>query len=288
LTRAPLDRAAEFLWTHGRLLERRLFEHAFGGGDAAALVEALRAYRNADGGFGHALEPDLRTPTSQPLFVDVALAALQEARTSDAVLVEGAAAFLARVARDDGPVPYVLRDAEEHPHADHWTGDFAYAPSLSATAALAGRLHALGARHEWLDRATSWCLAEISGGPRYGAHALLNAMEFLRHAPDRDRSAALWKRATARLLEGDLVALATPVTTYGLTPLRFAPTPHSPAHSLFTDDVIERHLDHLAAQQQEDGGWPIFWTPPVGAAVAEWRGRWTLDALRTLRAYGRI
>ena len=48
------------------------------------------------------------------------------------------------------------------------------------------------------------------------------------------------------------------------------------------------HLDALASRQHDDGGWPIAWTPPSPAAEFEWRGRWTLEALLCLRAYGRI
>ena len=64
------------------------------------VIDAIRAYRNPDGGFGHALEPDVRTPTSQPIFVDVALTILQQANTSDAALVAGACGFVAGIARD--------------------------------------------------------------------------------------------------------------------------------------------------------------------------------------------
>lgn len=203
-------------------------------------------------------------------------------------LQAGACDFLAGVARDDGAVPYVLRDALVHPRAAHWRGDFAVAPSLHATAGIAARLHALGAQHEWLDRATSWCYEQIAGRPAYSGHRILNVMEFLCRAPDRERCAALWPHVTARLFEADHVAMEIPQTTYGLTPLRFARTPDAPARALFAQDVIERHLDHLLAQQQEDGGWPISWEPPGPAAVCEWRGRWTLDALLVLRAYGRV
>jgi len=91
---------------------------------------------------------------------------------------------------------------------------------------------------------------------------------------------------TGRLFEADHVLLKTPVRIYGLTPLHFAPTPDAPLRALFSDALIAAHLDDLAASQLADGGWPIFWTPPAGAAVAAWRARWTLDALLVLRAYG--
>ena len=41
------------------------------------------------------------------------------------------------------------------------------------------------------------------------------------------------------------------------TPLNFAPRPQSLARRLFSDEVIEAHLDALASVQQEDGGWPV-------------------------------
>jgi hypothetical protein len=283
-----LDRAREFLWAHARLLERRLYERAFEDGSADAVVAAVRAYRNPDGGLGHALEPDLRAPTSQPIHVDAGLSALEEAGARDPDLVAGVCDFLARVAPSSGAIPYALPDAMEHARADHWNGGYALAPSLHATAGVLARLHAHGARHEWLDRATEWCFLEVSGRPPYTGHRLLNVLEFLRRAPDRARADRLWPHVTARLFEADHVMLETPVTSYGLVPLRFAPTPDHPARPLFADDVIERHLEHLLDQQRSDGGWPLFWEPPGPAAVAEWRGRWTLDALRVLRAYGRI
>jgi hypothetical protein len=75
---------------------------------------------------------------------------------------------------------------------------------------------------------------------------------------------------------------------YGLSPLTVAPTADSPWRRLFDDDLIEAHLDHLAAAQQPDGGWPITWTPPSEASRLEWRGIVTLQALRTLTSYGRL
>jgi hypothetical protein len=57
---------------------------------------------------------------------------------------------------------------------------------------------------------------------------------------------------------------------------------------LFEEAELTAHLDALEAAQCEDGGWPISWDPPSAASRLEWRGRWTVEALVTLRAYGRL
>ena len=75
---ASLTRARDFLSCNARLLERRLFAFHFEGGAAGAVVAALDAYRNPDGGFGWGLEPDKRTAASQPVDLQTAFEILDE------------------------------------------------------------------------------------------------------------------------------------------------------------------------------------------------------------------
>src|SRR6185503_18686335 len=71
--------ARTFLLTHARIIERRLAEiYLDGAADVGAVVHALEAYRNADGGFGHGLEGDALAPESQPLAVDTAFALVDD------------------------------------------------------------------------------------------------------------------------------------------------------------------------------------------------------------------
>jgi len=44
-------------------------------------------------------------------------------------------------------------------------------------------------------------------------------------------------------------------------------------------------LKALEAQQEEDGGWPIFWEPPGEMARLEWRAHRTLKSLITFESY---
>lgn len=71
-------------------------------------------------------------------------------------------------------------------------------------------------------------------------------------------------------------------------PYAFAPTPDSLARPLYSDELIKKHLDDLQAKQQEDGGWAIGWEAVSSGCELEYRGIATLNALKTLRAYGRL
>jgi hypothetical protein len=60
------------------VIDQRRFAYLFGDGTAEAVQAALDAYRNPDGGYGWALEPDGRGPVSQPVHALTALEILDE------------------------------------------------------------------------------------------------------------------------------------------------------------------------------------------------------------------
>ncbi len=108
---SPLARARAFIYANARRVDRAAFEVMFEGAAEAVLVAALDAYRNADGGFGHALEPDLRTPLSQPLHTETALMALKQAGVRRPDIADSCCDYLAQVSRDDGALPAFTRGA---------------------------------------------------------------------------------------------------------------------------------------------------------------------------------
>src|ERR1700722_8379473 len=88
------DAAAAFIAASARVIDRRRFGRLFGDDDAVPVRDAVAAYRNQDGGFGHALEPDCRAPGSQPLAVEMALRIMDETGAGDDALVRGACDWL--------------------------------------------------------------------------------------------------------------------------------------------------------------------------------------------------
>jgi hypothetical protein len=285
-----LRSAEEFLFTHGRLLERHLFAHRILGAPAEPVVAALRAYQNDDGGFGHALEADLRGPESQPIHVDMALRVLHEVGLAPPEIIAKACSFLQSVSGEAGGVPAITKSALRHPRAEHWELAAWPATSVNPTAMIVGLLHALGVGHGWLDRADAFVWHRLEDGRVDDGPALAAVFCFLNHAPDRRRAVQFAEEVAFAVPKASHFSLDPPEpgAAYALTPLHLVPHPGALSAGLFAPQLLDDHLDALAAQQQPDGGWPITWQAPGPAARNEWRGRLTIEALLLLQAYGRL
>src|SRR3954451_2943750 len=153
---AMIAAAERFLATHARILDRRRFERLFHDGPAGPVRDAVAAYRNPDGGFGHALEPDGRAPGSQPAAVALALRTVHEAGAWDADLAEGVLGWLEAHEAPGGGVCFVDPGIEGWPAAPWWIAEPGLPPSLVTTGPIAGVLLARGVVHPWLDRAVDW------------------------------------------------------------------------------------------------------------------------------------
>jgi hypothetical protein len=284
LTKEALARAERFMLLNARLIDRLRFAALFTGGTPEPVLAALRVYQNPDGGFGNALEPDLRGAGSQPEPVEIALWILDEVDALDDPMVTSACDYLASVSAADGGVPFVLPSVRETPRAPWWQTDEDPPGSLIPTASIAGILAAREVAHPWLGPATDFCwrrIAQIEEIAPYEARAIVN---FLERATDRDRA----ERELSRLRESITATVALDPDTAGDAhfPLDFAPVPSR--LGLFADDVLERHLDALIEAQSEDGGWTFNWEPWTPVVRTDWNGHVTVERLKTLRAYGRL
>jgi hypothetical protein len=288
MTVPDIDAAERFLAANARVLERRRFERLFAGGGAGPVRDAVTAYRNADGGFGHALEPDGRCPDSQPLAIEFALHVLLDTDAWDPALAEAACGWLDKHAPPEGGAVFVTASIHGWPHAPWWVPEEGDPASLITTALLAGSLHAGGVAHPWLDRATGLLWSRIGALTTTGPYDVRALLWFLANVPDRERAAAALDKIGPMITEQGLVALDPETPGEVHFPLDFAPLPTSPARRFFSPSVIDAHLDHLAAAQRDDGGWTFNWMAWSPAAEREWRGHMTVEALRTLRANDRL
>jgi hypothetical protein len=286
-----LDAAISFVTTHGRVLDRRRLRLLLGAGSADDVLAALDAYRNPDGGYGWALEPDQRSATSQPVATMHALEVLADIRDTKSRRSVELCDWLAEHTLTDGGVPFGLPYSDMAGSAPHWADADATVSSLQMTAQLAAQAHRLArhrpdvAAHPWLATATAYRLDRIDHiveTPH--AYELMFAMRFLDtvtvHAT---RARALADRLVRYVASNGPTPVAGGAEGEVLHLLDFTPYADAPSRMSFTTDAIAADLLRLAGQQQPDGGWTVDYTMYSPAAALEWRSYATIQAIATLR-----
>jgi hypothetical protein len=288
--RDQLSAARGFMAGHARLLDRRRFGLLFDGGETEAVLHALRAYRNPDGGYGHGLEPDLRAPESQPAAAFHAFEVFADLAPVTAPEAVELCDWLEAVALPDGGLPFALPIDDASGCAPFWAQADQHAFSLQITAIVAAHANRVAAHdpgvagHPWLARATSRCLAAIDAlDAAPAAYELAFAVRFLDAVHDRDRDApGLLARMAAYVPRDGRLRVTGGLADEALRPVDLAPEPDRPARTLLDEAAVAADLDRLAAEQHEDGGWSVDFESYSPAAALEWRGYATVRALSIL------
>lgn len=289
-----LSNAKDFIYRHARLIDRRRYEYWFEGGSGEAVIRALAAYQNEDGGFGNALEPDIRCPYSQPVPAEVALMTMLEVNQFDETVFRKLIGYLQSITKPDGGLPFVHPNIAEYPHAPWWEPSRDRMPTMNPTGNIIGLLYKQTydptvVNEDWFVKCVDyiWRTLEQEQAPD-GYHEALQWLGFLTHTPERERAIPYLAKLDAWLSQPGVIELDVHAAGYVQKVLDYAPTPDSYARKFISEEMVQTHLDALIAEQQADGGWPISW-PTVSPVVEwEWRGTLTVDRLKTLRAYGRL
>lgn len=288
--------ARDFMATHARVLDRRRFELRDGGTDASAMLGALTGYRNSDGGYGWGLEPDLRSPESQPGAAWHAFEVFAEVAPTTSPDATRLCDWLDGITRRDGGMPFVLPLTMAAGSAPWWQEGDPAVSSLQLTAVTAAAAHRVAchdaavAAHRWLQRATDYCLGAIAAMDEAPfAYVLEFSIQLLDAIHDLRPDAASLLRGLARYVPADgRIPVSGGAEGEALHPLDVAPFPNRPARQLFSHEVIAADLDRLAGLQQQDGGWTVDYLKISPAGALDWRGYATVRALDVLRANDRL
>lgn len=305
LSRERYAQARKYLLSSARPLEAAVFRYRFEESTAEAVFAELAKYQNSDGGFGKALEPDLRSPASSPL---ATTAGLQRLRMLNAPaqnpLVYGAIHYLV-TAYDPAyqSWPLVPPASEAAPHAPWWNqegladrfGNFAVNP----------RAEVLGYLHEFADESDAQAATLRDTLTPIVFQDLLQRTESLSgdafmccqrlvESPGLPNNMAVDLQRWLLRMAGSAVA-TDPATWNGyvLQPLQVAPNRTAPM-GIPLAHVLPANLDFVIDGQTEDGSWAPSWSwlgaYPKDWALSEreWRGVLTLERLEWLHAYDRI
>jgi hypothetical protein len=297
------ERAKAFLFEHGRPLEQALYAYHFENGTSEAIYTRLARFQHADGGFGYALEPDLRTPDASALATSVALQTLRELHApADYPLVQGAICYLlATYDAERQRWQIIPPSTNAAPHAPWWNYDAGLAQRFGEYLANP-RAEIVGYLYDYADLVPKAMLDTLSRAVVEHLHQQPDAMEmhdllcYIRLAettrlPDTVRTSIMQK--LMKVVPATVARDPAEWQHYGLPPLSVVHTPDSPFAPMFGRE-IEANLDFLLTQQEDDGSWTPSWswaeTFPEAWSVAkqEWSGVLTLDNLLTLRSFGRL
>ena len=286
-----LAAAQAFIDTHARLLDRRRYAHLHGEAQPAAVLAALEAYGNPDGGYGSGLEPDLRSPESQPPAAGHAFEAFAEAAPAVSARAAQLCDWLESVTLPDGGLPFVLPVTTSAGVAPWFAAGDPTVSSLQITAFIAAAAHRVAAHdpavadHPWLERATAYCLDAIAAldAPPF-AYTLAFSIRLLDTLHDRRLDTRPLMDALAAHIPADgRVPVAGGAEGETLRPLDIAPDPGRPARALLDAGAVAADVRRLASEQQDDGGWTVDYLPISPAGSLEWRGYATVKAITTLR-----
>ena len=142
---------------------------------------ALEPYKTADGGYGYALEPDGRGPTSQPPHIWTALEALDDVGSTDPRVPD----HLETITAPDGGVPVATPDMRAVAAAPWWA--IGEEGTLLATALLFAPLSKHVA-HPWLGRAEAFLWDAVDAIEKTHPYEVEAAITFLDAASDRPRA----------------------------------------------------------------------------------------------------
>jgi len=301
LSQTQFHKAKVFVHAHARPVDLKLFEHYFEGGPAEAVLEALAAYQNNDGGFGHGIEPDFRLKASSPMATSVGLQYATAVSTpSSHPIIQNAIRYLFDSYNADNHYwPATSEAVNDEPHAIWWhvneinTPDETNWPNPSA--------ELIGYLHQHASLVPSKFLAEVTAR----AQQNLDFSEIITGDSPQKYNLMCWERAMLYLPNEMKTAVFTAVTrtfqTYDtiqpdtfeeLSALHLAPSPNA-ILAQFAPDTIAQCLDAEINQQNEDGGWWPSWhwgqfeeVWPI--AKQEWAGKITVENLHTFKIFGRL
>lgn len=301
LTRKSFEASRHFIETTARPIEIAQFQHAFDGASAVPVLDTLKHYQNPDGGFGHALEPDLRAPESSNLCTSIAFEVLRSVHAvpDNALVSSGIAYLLKSFDRQKGYWRVIPAVAEKSPHAPWWNqagrepdfGSF----SLNPTAEILGYLYDYmgGARGEILSSVAKQVINHLSSLDKIEMHDLLCCLRLLQTQSLPVEVDQPIRQKVLQLIDATLSYDPARWKEYNLRPLQVVDDPASPFMN-GREQAVAANLDYEIASQNADGSWPITWSwggaypDDWKTAARDWTGVHTLQKLLLLKRFHRI
>lgn len=303
-----LENARRFIYRNARPLDTARYQYHFENGSREAVLQALAAYQNEDGGFGHALEQDAWNPHSWPIPTCTAVSILREIgmEDKDHPVIHRLLKYLVSGADFDGHVwACMVKTNNDYPHAPWWEmgSESTCHQDYNPGAGLAGFLI------RYADKGSeAYDLGKRITEEAYQAYMIKDLLNDMHEAAlyvqlledakasrfeseifDAHKLEEKLRRQVSHLITKDKQAWEN---SYICRPSQFFYQKDSVWYR-DNQDWAEYECDFIRATQEVDGGWAIHWSwqaYPDEWSISKnwWRGTVAVNNLLYLKGMGKI
>lgn len=283
LSKESYERAKGWIESNARPLEKARMHYYFDGGSESEILKELLKFQNTDGGFGHALEPDLRTPDSSILATSLAFQ-IQNVASANKYLLNN-------YDKKNKTWRIIPLSAEDSPHAPWW--DQADQKEKFLGFHLNPTAEILGYLPEFNSNLGEKILGVLKKLNEIEMHDFLCSKRLVesKNIPEEFRQNLIIE--LGRLLDTCLVTDPSKWNGYGLRPLQIVDSPNSFYYKRL-QNLVEVNLDYEIDAQDRSGAWLPTWSwqgkfpEEWEKAKTEWSGILTLEKLSTFKRFDRI
>ena len=274
-----LENARCYVHAHGNLWERALWNYLFDDAPLERVHQGLAPYKNVDGGWGHGLEHDIKSPLSNPLMLEFLLTVIRDTGLPISSLLVGTPDWVETNQQEDGSLinpPGLM----EYPHAQWWQ------EGQKAPDSITGNLIKLGLCPTSVRQKTRhWVLNNLTIESIQSNNWLFMAYHAHDYFMNEDDFPGIenFRATTLENIYTTTLAHIDQGEMNKLFPLfQFAIGPDSIVAKNAPAGLVDQVLDHLESSQREDGGWEDEHGLPY------WQPYFSTVILLTLRRFGRI
>lgn len=301
------EKARLFIYRNARPLDLARWQYHFENGSQEAVLNALSAYQNADGGFGHALEADSFNPNSAPIQTWAAICILDEIGCEDAShpIIQGILRYLESGADFDSRRRQWLNTVpsnNDFPCAVWWNYDdsdnsFRYNPTAALVGFIVrfadkdGKLYSLGC--EIAKEAFDWYMESIPLEESHIAKCFVQLYEYLNRANSDIADMELFR---TKITEQVALNICKDTSKWNKEYVTLPSNFIMSKDSIFRDgneELISEECRLIKECQQSDGSYNIPWLwyndhKEYEIAANWWKSDFCIRYMRFLREFDSI
>lgn len=260
-----------FVYENARPLDLARWIYLFENGSKEEVLKHLINYQNADGGFGHALEPDCWNPNSSPVQTWAATQIIKEIQLEEKEhpVIKGILNYLSSGKDFDGHTwANTIPSNDDFPHAPWWSYNPAQETTYNPTASLIGFILKFADKNSQIfetartltREAYTYFTTHFPLGEMHTAACFVDLYEYLKESSINDLvDMAEFKR----LLRAQIQHSITYDTSkwgvdYICKPSLFIGSKKSDFYE-DNEEICDYECEFLVTSQDPDGTWEVSW-----------------------------